>query len=205
MSKIMAELLKAANMKPPKTVDQKFLQSLRKNADTAFDENEEAWEKLSPKAQNWFNAAATAVKKQTDIADFPDADKPDAGDNEGEDDVAKKAAKKAPAKKAAATEDKASAKKAAAKEETKAPAKKAAAAPAKKAAGEKPKKSMLKFVRELICNNVALTAEQLTQKLEKAGYEASPLTVGTIRSDTRNTLKIAQEQGVVLSKLDFDA
>lgn len=202
-SKIMAELLKAAGMKEPKTVDQKFLQTLRKNADTAFDENEEIWEKLSPKAQNWFNAAATAVKKQADIADFPDADTPDAGGTaEGDEDVAKKAAKKAPAKKAAADE-KAPAKKAAAKDD-KAPAKKAAA-PAKKAAADKPKKSMLKFVRELICNNIALSAEQLTQKLEKAGYEASPLTVGTIRSDTRNTLKIAQEQGVDLKKLDFDA
>lgn len=202
-SKIMAELLKAAGMKEPKTVDQKFLQTLRKNADTAFDENEEIWEKLSAKAQNWFNAAATAVKKQADIADFPDADTPDAGGTaEGDEDVAKKAAKKAPAKKAAADE-KAPAKKAAAKDD-KAPAKKAAA-PAKKAAADKPKKSMLKFVRELICNNIALSAEQLTQKLEKAGYEASPLTVGTIRSDTRNTLKIAQEQGVDLKKLDFDA
>lgn len=196
-SKIMDELLKATGIKAPKDPnDQQFLTKLWKAVDGLADAD---WDKIGNKAQAWSNAAATAVKKEEDIKPFPDLSDPEGGDQteaEGDDQVAKKAAKKAPAKAAPA------------KKAAPAPAKKAAAAPAKKAAaknGDKPKKSMLRAVREMICKKPELTTEQLVKKLEDAGYDASATTIGTIRSDTRNTLKIAQELGIVLKDLDFDA
>jgi hypothetical protein len=217
MSKIMAELLKAADMKAPKgDPDQAFLLRLRKHADAAFDEDEALWESLSKEAQSWFNEAATSVKNKKDIAVFSDLAKPAkaekpatkkaavveededpapeevADDDEGDDDVKKPAKKGAVAKKAAAPAKKAV-------------GKKAAAPPAKKANGEKPKKSMLRALREMVCGKPELTTEQLTKKLDSAGYKVSAMTVGTLRSDCRNTLKIAQEMGVVLKGLDFDA
>lgn len=203
---VFEELCASAALKPPKDPnDQVFLAKLWKSIDGLDDEE---WKELSQGAQKWANAAANAKKADKDFPKVPDAPKPEsAADEEAGEDESGDApvAKKATAKKAAAP----AAKKAAA-----APAKKAAAAPAKKAAapaaakkaanGEKPKKSMLRAAREIICKAPHLTVEDIIGKLEGQGYEAAPVTIGTIRSDTRNTLKIAQELGVKLDALDFD-
>jgi len=201
---VYEELLARAAMRAPKDPDdQVFLVKLFKAIN---DLPEVEWEELSEGAQKWSNAAAKSKTADKAYPKIPgaeaegdeEADGDGADGAEGEAPVAKKAAKKAAApaaKKAAAP----AAKKAAAPA-----AKKAAAAPAKKSAKEKPVKSMAKACREIICNNPALTVDEIIAKLEKQSYEAAPVTISTFRSDTRAVLRIAQEQGVNLSKLDFD-
>lgn len=200
---VYAELCAAAAMPEPKdATNQTFLAKLWKAIDGLDDKD---WELLGEPAQKWANSAAAAKKADKDFPLIKDAPKPSSAEEEAGEDEAGEApvAKKAVAKKGAAAPKKAAtppAKKAAA-----APAaKKAAASGAKKAAGEKPKKSMLRSAREIICKAPHLNVEQIIAKLETAGYEAAPVTIGTIRSDTRNTLKIAQELNVDLEKMDFD-
>jgi membrane protein involved in colicin uptake len=197
---VFDELCATAAVKAPKDPNgQAFIVKLWKAIDNLSDKD---WEALSEPAQNWSVDATKLQAADKDLPLIPGAPSPDAEEEEetateegGETTVAKKAAKKkaaapAPAKKAAAP----------------APAKKAVkkAASSSKANGEKPRKSMLKAAREIICKAPHLNVDDICTKLEGLGYEAAPVTIGTIRSDTRNTLKIAQELKVDVGAMDFD-
>lgn len=218
---ILPELLEAVKMKQPKKVDQTFLGKLVAALDKLEDDD---WEALSSGAQKWLNDAAQAASDDQPIPELPGSAKPSAEEEpeeeEGEDDAhnseeeeeedmkkpakkaaAKKAApKKAPAKKAAAPA-KAPAKKAVAKKAAKAPAKKAAGKPA----GDRPKKSMKRVAVEMVIKTPHLSVAALVEKLQKMGYDASPVTVSTFRYDTRGVLKTIQDMDVDVRKLDLEA
>lgn len=208
---IEEELLEATGEKPQgkKESNQDYYARL---VEAVQDLKDADWDKLSDAAQEWVNDGATAIKKDKDIDDFPDAEAPasdegdddrgsddtgdddDAGedadddDKKEDDDVAKKSKKGGGKSKP----DKAASK---AKDDDK-PAKSA------KAKGGKEKKPGAQvMIKKLVIKDPEMSTEKIAAKLDAAGVSATPSAISTIRSGTLQTLRLVKELG--LPKGDF--
>lgn len=176
MADIERELRKATGVKAP-AADTKRQPYLRALHDAAQELDDGAWEALSDPAQEWVNAAALAVGKSKDIADFNQASSDDA--------AAKKPSKKPASKAKADKADKADKLAKAVK-----PAK-----PAKKKSSKNDeamaRPSGVKVrIKELIIDNPLISVDEIVNELGKAGGEVSRVTVSNIRSGFRHSLKV---------------
>ncbi len=57
--------------------------------------------------------------------------------------------------------------------------------------------SMRRRLKQLLIKKPALGVDELIAKLEGEGFKATPMTVGSIRSDTRDTMKVLVEAGLL--------
>lgn len=171
MNSVEKALQKATGVKCPAGIARKDY--LRKLVEAAADQlPDDAWNALSPEAQLWVNTAATAYKANEEIADFP-PDEPAAAA------APAKAPRAAPVRKAAA---------AAAQEEA-APQAPAPAAPARKPA------SSGVLIKQFMLVDPNISVKDLKDKLTELGANPSDLTITTVRSDFRQTLKFLKEAG----------
>jgi hypothetical protein len=141
------------------------------------------WEELSTEAQNWYNAAQTEVNEDRPVPEFP------------EDEAA---AEQAPAAKPAAVK---------AKEKPAAPASAKTKQPEAAAKPNGGKKILTggaqTLIKQAIIKNPAITTEEITEMLAKKGLRTSPLTVSTIRSDFKHSIRVLQDSGLVSGDTNF--
>jgi hypothetical protein len=191
--------------------------------DAATELDESGWDDLGEPAQLWVNKATKAEQANKEIPEFPDVEPTDDDEEEEveeeaaeeeadtesdseesneEDDVTdtdtetEKPPKKKPAPKAAKpAAKKAAAPKAAAKEK---PAKKAV-----KADGGSKATSARRLLKQFVVKKPSITVDDLMERAKKAGHKLSDIYISSLRSDTRDTLKVAKECGVVLEDLDL--
>jgi hypothetical protein len=213
---IERELLDATGLKPSKKESQQDY--FKRLHDAVQELKDDDWDALSQPAQNWVNAAANAVKKDADIADFPDSAPPDdddddgkkpaaaddddddgkkaAGDDDEEDEVARKPAKgkNGKAGKPAKAEKEKPAK--AAKPDKSAKAEKSAK-PEKADRKTGPKSSGVKVdIKKAILKDPTATVEDIMAALKKGGTKSpSRPTVAGIRAEFRHSLAVLKSEG----------
>lgn len=208
MSAIEKVLLDATGVKPQASGEarQRFLVRVMMGVQKLPDEEWTALEAIDG-AQDWYNAATDADNAEKDLPDFPDVEDAEEEQDDQEDDGAgdepeegeqvetkpKKAAKKAKSAKVvkAANEEKVN---------------KAAAKPAKEKAAKAPKSekgmSMRRALKMIVIKKPKLAVDDLIEQLEKKGYKTpSKLTVTSIRSDTRDTIRVLNDAGVTQIEL----
>lgn len=130
------------------------------------------WEALSSEAQEWNNDAAEAVRASANIVDFPDTAKPAP---KPEPEVDEEDDEEAPAK----------------------PPKAAKAAP--KTSGKRA--SACHTIKMLVAKNPSISVADLSTKLKDSSLKVSDVTVATLRSDTRDTLRVLNDLGLGEFKL----
>lgn len=166
----------------------------RKAKPAAAEEDEE--EAPPPKRKR--PAAEEAEEEPAEDDEAPADDEADAADESGEpeEDDDSMASKRRPAAKAGN-------KKAAASAARGGNGKAAAAAPAKKAATKKGdgKPGALTFAKRLMAKTPDMTSAQLAEKLDKAGYQMSSVTLSTTRSQFRHTVGVLQDAGLLKKAL----
>ena len=184
MSKIETELLEATGLKEKKTEKrQDYLGRLCRSVAKVPDE---VWEGLSTAAQNWNNAAAERLKDGGNIVDFSDvkvATKPvEKVDEEVDEEIDE--------------------------EETSAPVATKPAKPEKAAKPEKekvvlthtpgtPRKvSACHTIKKMVVKKPQITVAELSEKLKAAGLKVSDVTIATLRSDLRDTLRVLNELNI---------
>lgn len=166
MSKIEKELLGATKLKVKKGEErQAYLVRLCKAVAKV---NDDTWEQLSTEAQEWNNGAAEQIKAGDKLDDFPDLDAVEADEEERPLPPPARSAKK---------DDK--------------PEKKAT--PAKAASGRKP--SACHTIKTLVVKNPKITVAELSDQLKSLDLKVSDVTVATLRSDMRDTLRVMNEVG----------
>lgn len=75
---------------------------------------------------------------------------------------------------------------------------KTAAAPAKgNSTGEAKRPGAYTKIKQLMVKDPTMTSEKLIEKLNKAGYEMTPIAVSSIRSDFRHSMRILKEAGLL--------
>ena len=210
MSAIEKALLEATGAKPQKSNEdrQKYLTRLALAASKLPDDE---WEELGAVegVHAWGNAAIEADNNKEPIEDFPDAEagdevkdedvEADADADDGESEKEEKVKK--PAKKSAAAGKAPAAKSAKKAVNGGKPAEKAAKAakpekPAPKAKAVKPA-SMRRTLKMIVIKRPKMPVDELIEALEKKGFKSpSKLTVTSIRSDTRDTMKVLNDAGL---------
>jgi hypothetical protein len=58
-------------------------------------------------------------------------------------------------------------------------------------------------IRRLVIRRPGRSVTDIVERLERRGYDASPVTVSVIRADTRAVMKLAQELGIDVRKKDL--
>ncbi len=211
MSKIMKEIAKLSGTGPIEKGEdaQEYKKRLLVDAGKMADDE---WDTLSPEAQSWINDAQKAENESAELPDFPDALKPIKeavdkmnntpldeetivdGDKSSTKAKKKKTSSPPPTKKKPPMTTK--------KKTSDSPSKKAA--PAKKEVVKKssPKPGVVRreagaqdFIKQEIMRNPHITREDLHEKVKKKGFKVSSLTVSTLRSGFRNSLKIIRDAG----------
>jgi hypothetical protein len=124
------------------------------------------WEGLSKAAQDWNNGAAEAHKGGSELEDFPDYE-------EVEEELADDEEEAAPAEK---------------------PAKKKEEAPTKSYAPRKV--SACHTIKKLVAKKPDISVSDLSEKLKGEGFKVSDVTIATLRSDFRDSLRVLNELGV---------
>jgi hypothetical protein len=203
-------LLEATGVKPKKNeVDADLIKRLISKAETL---DEEGWESLSTEAQEFYNSVIEAGKKHADgeilelsaddVPPFPDEDdgvvedgEDERGEEEPEDDTndepGEEEVMETKTKKIAATK-KTPAKKAADK-----PAAKKTAASKKNGSGEKKPLSMRRRLKQIVIKKPSISVEDLMSKLKDEGYKGTEMTIGSMRADTRDTMKALVDAGLL--------
>lgn len=203
------ELLKLAGLKSSNG-SQASLKKVLDACQKAIEEDEELWEALSEEAQEWINKAQTAADKkppkplpplvakeedaeeedtetEAEDEDEAEADEAEAEDEEEDDVTTKKKSKK-----------KVVAKKKVAREAETPKAKTAKKASARDNGGGKKAISPRRQMKMLIVKKPTISVETL---IEKFGDQVSKLTITSIRSDTRDTLRVLVDAGILDMKL----
>ena len=158
-----------------------------KDVATATDKlPDDDWKKLSDPAQAWANKAADALRKGFDVPDFVNGK-----DTSPTKVTATKKTKKAQPK--AAVKKKATGKK----------VKKAPAKPKPKVKAVAKPVGAQALIKKHVIRNPSITTDEVLAKLNKAGFHPTKFAVSTIRTGTRQTLKIIQEEGVDVRKLEL--
>lgn len=224
MSKIMKEIAKLSGTGPLEKGedDQAYMTRLLEDAGKMGDDE---WDKLSPGAQEWINAAQKATNDGAELPIFPDTLKEikEAVDNMKDEDFdeagvsgrGSDAPIKPKKKKSSSTKAKDSAPPAKKKPPMTTAKKKSSVPMSMKASSTKKdtsKKEVVKkssskpgvirraagaqdFIKQEIMRNPNITREDLHEKVKKKGFKVSSLTVSTLRSGFRNSLKIIRDAG----------
>jgi outer membrane biosynthesis protein TonB len=145
----------------------------------------EAWEALSQEAQDWNNDTAEALTNGKEAIDFPDlaaADPVDEEvDEEAEEVVAKPKANTKQQKEQAAPKEK----------------EKVVAKPDKAKTSVAPqgtrKVSACHTIKKLVVKNPKISVSELSEQLKEDGLKVSDVTIATLRSDLRDTLRVLNE------------
>lgn len=219
MSKIMKEISKltGTGLLDRGEDAQEYMKRMLSDANKMSDDE---WDRLSPEAQLWINDAQKAENDGVEIPVFPDVLKPinEAVDKMSEEEALddlknavnsedEKPAK--PKKKTTSSTKGKSTTPPTKKKPSMTAKKKPSDAPAKKAPtkNDKPKKASSKpgiirreagaqdFIKQEIMRNPHITREELHEKVKKKGFKVSSLTVSTLRSGFRNSLKIIRDAG----------
>lgn len=171
---------------------QKFLLRL---VTAAMDCSEETWESIPEPAQNWVNAAKEADEKKKEITD-PEEPKGSGNDRQRKE---KETTEMATAKgktggRNGAGKDKDEEKKVEAKKDDKKAGAKSAGKKEEKKAPAKKGTSKRRSIKQLVVKSPGVSVEKLTNQFGgKDGL--SDLTISSIRSDTLDTLRVADDAG----------
>lgn len=167
-SQIETELLEATGLKPKKHEDrQDYLSRLCRAGAKVPDP---IWEGLSTDTQNWNNDAAQALKDGTDILDFPDLE-------EDEEELVDEEVDEKPV----------------------------AAKPNGKKVDKEPKNipmqsnrkaSACHTIKKIVAKNPTITVAELSDQLKGQGLKVSDVTIATLRSDFRDSLRVLNEIGI---------
>jgi hypothetical protein len=133
--------------------------------------SDDDWDKLSTAAHDWTNAAVESVKAKTDIADFSDTAAEEVVEETVEEAVEEQEA--APARR------------------TRGPS---------KSNGTR-KQSACHKIKTFVVKNPKITVEELSNKLKDIELKVSDVTIATIRSDTRDTLRVLNDAGMISVEL----
>lgn len=134
------------------------------------------WEGLSTEAQEWVNSGAEAHKAKDALEDFPDyeevEDEPadEEADDEADEEVEEE---KAPVEAKPKKEEK--------------PVKESYASPAPR------KVSACHMIKKIVVKKPKITVAELSEKLKADGLKVSDVTIATLRSDLRDTLRVLNE------------
>lgn len=173
MTNIEMELQKATGVKPKPKEGSRYLSRL---LDAVAKLPADGWNGLSVETQKWYNDAATASSNGGEIPPFPNEEVEVAlKETNGAKSGAKKAAPKA-AKKPAA--------------ESKVAADKAEKSPIKL------DESGVKYrIKKAILKKPNISKEELVEVLGKGGEKVSELTVASIRTEFRHSLRVLAQEG----------
>jgi len=196
-----------------KEARQSFLNRLLDATEQLADEE---WDKLGQEpggteAQNWSNNAVTARKEEKPLPDFiaasdeeeetedepHDAEEAEEAEEAGEEEPAEKEEPKVKAKttKAKSTKAKAPAKAPAAKPKPKVAAKEAAPKKLGKKAAPPSADGIKVRIKAAVIDDPHIALDELLDKLSKGGAKMSRMTVASVRSETRHTLRVLQDMG----------
>lgn len=206
MSAIELDLNKVTGVKRGRMTRDEYLRALVK---AASDLPDNKWGMLKEESQNWATSNIRAIKAKKDLADFPDAE--DAADDQRsnqrsesrrdddeqqEQDVAKKkggagggAAKSASAKTSKANGN--------GKGGGDKPATKTV-----KASGKGDGPSAPTLIKTMCLKNPEITTKDINKKLTERGFKLSDLTVSSIRSAFRHSVRILDEAGALKRKVE---
>lgn len=162
-SKIEQELLNATELKSKKDEQRQAYLSRLCRACAKVDD--EVWEALSTAAQNWNNDAAQRVKDGGTIVDFPDFKEPVSNVDDESDEEAK-----------VVTKPKLDKKK-----------------PEPKLIVQERKVSACHTIKKMVVKNPKITVAELSEQLKDSGLKVSDVTIATLRSDLRDTLRVLNE------------
>jgi hypothetical protein len=165
-SKIEQELLEVSALKVKKNEDRQKYLERLMRAVSKLPDPD--WEGLSKAAQDWNNGAAEAHKGGSELEDFPDYEEVD---DEIDEEQAEEETK--PIEKAA---------------------KKKEEAPAKSYAPRKV--SACHTIKKLVAKKPDISVSDLSEKLKGEGFKVSDVTIATLRSDFRDSLRVLNELGV---------
>lgn len=176
-SAIEKELVEATSLSSKKNEDrQKYLARLMKAA-SKLDDDE--WADLSTEAQKWNNDAATDFKSGNAIEDFPDLETEEETD-QSEVEIAPEEAADEESPPLQPEKD---------EEQPKGRAGKSGRPVAAK------KTSACHAIKTLVVKKPDISVKELSEKLKQKGLKVSDVTIATLRSDTRDTLRVLNESG----------
>lgn len=178
-SKIEQELLEATNFKPKKNEDRDdYLRRLMLAVSKLKDPE---WEVLSTEAQEWTNAGAEAHKGGDEVAEFPDFEE-EVDDNPPVDEEVDEEEEPEPVK---------------AKTKEVKTEKKVEAKPEKKAIPQSNRKvSACHTIKTMVVKKPTISVAELSEQLKESGLKVSDVTIATLRSDLRDTLRVMNELGI---------
>lgn len=207
--KIETELLEATKLKAKKHESrQEYMARLCRATAKVTDE---IWEGLSTAAQDWNNAAAEALSDGKEIADFLEDEKPEPDeddvvndpvddeeekepeDEEDEEELDEEEDLKPLAAKAAKQNGKAKGKPEPEVEDEPEVEKTELRPPTKSHPGRKV--SACHTIKKLVVKKPSITVAELAEKLKASGLKVSDVTIATLRSDLRDTLRVLNEVG----------
>ena len=174
-SKIEQELAETAAITPKRNEDrQKYLKRLMLAVSKLPDPD---WESLSTEAQDWNNGAAEAHKAGDEIEDFPDLEEEDEELEQGGDDEVDEEEEQVevPAKETAPKEERTPKFRPATN-----------SSPGKKV-------SACHVIKRMVARKPAITVAELIEKLKEENFKVSDVTVATLRSDFRDSLRVLNE------------
>lgn len=172
-SAIENELLEVTKFKKKAKEDrQDYLARLMKAVSDPKKISDEVWESISKEAQDWNNGAAEQYKAGDQIEDFQDYSEED--DNPPVDEVADEEVEEAPAPRKPKT----------AKQE----------AFSKRGPVQPPRrKSACHAIKMMVVKKPTITIAEISEQLKDSDLKVSDVTIATLRSDLRDTLRVLNE------------
>ena len=191
MSKLEKELVEATNLKEKKNEKrQDYLMRLCRATAKVPDD---VWEGLSTAAQDWNNAAAEAITDSKPIVDFePDVAAAKPGSEETGDPVDD--LEEDEELEEESDEDEEEEEPVATKPKAKVEAKKAELHPPTKTHPGR-KVSACHTIKKIVVKQPTISVADLSEKLKASGFKVSDVTIATLRSDLRDTLRVLNEVG----------
>lgn len=181
MSQIEEELINATGLTAREKEDrQKYLSRMMRAVTKLPDDD---WADLSNDAQTWTNDAATAHKEGKSIPEFPDLDdvedQEDLDDEVEQEDIDDQVEEESVDPETGEIED--------------APEKEEQTAKPKRSGGKR--HSACHTIKMMVIKKPSITVKELSDKLKTKDLKVSDVTIATIRSDTRDTLRVLNEVG----------
>lgn len=184
-SAIEQELLQVTALKPKKNEDrQKYLTRLMLAVTKLSDPD---WEGLTKDAQEWTNGGAEAHKAGSEVEDFEDFVE-EAEDEEVDEEQVEGVEKPQPVKAKTNGNGVAKTKSNGHKEEVKEIKKSPSVAPRKVSACH--------MIKKIVVKKPTITVAELSEQLKQDGLKVSDVTIATLRSDLRDTLRVLNELGI---------
>ena len=198
--KIETELLEATKLKAKKHESrQEYMARLCRATAKVTDE---IWEGLSTAAQDWNNAAAEALSDGKEIADFssvedekPEPEEDDVVDDPVDDEEEDEELEEEASKPVAAKQNGKAKEKPEPEVEDEPEVEKTELRPPTKSHPGR-KVSACHTIKKLVVKKPSITVVELAEKLKASGLKVSDVTIATLRSDLRDTLRVLNEIGI---------